>query len=380
MNNNSSPSGESQAINFFIIAGEESGDLHGAQLVNHIKKLDPAVRFTGLGGDQMKAAGVELLEHVDNLAIMGFTEVIRHLSFFHRLMDRTVAAIASQRPQRIIVIDYPGFNLRLIKRIAGLGIPITYFILPQVWAWKENRVKILRKYLDQALCIFPFEENWFQQRNVPAKFVGHPFSDGLPEYISRDEFYSRHGLKKDEQLLVLFPGSRQQEVDRLWPSFLTAAQKITAKLPDIRIIAGRAPSVKLNPLPAEVVVEDNDPRLALKYGRAVLVASGTATLEAAVHDIPAVVAYRLSALTYRLARIMVKIKFVAMVNLVAERQVVPELLQNNFSIDNLADAVEPLLVESEKRNEMLSGYQDVRNALGPAGAYGRAAKLVLGQD
>lgn len=378
MASNSFQTGEPGRLTYFIIAGEESGDLHGARLVESIRRRQDNINFIGFGGDQMRKAGVELLEHSDNLAVIGFTEVLKHLSFFRELMDNTVEKISKLRPERIILIDYPGFNLRLIKKISRLGIPITYFILPQVWAWKEKRVKILQKHIDQALCIFPFEEKWFLERGVPASYVGHPFSEGLPASLSRQDFYIKHGLSENEKLLVLFPGSRQQEVDRHWPYFLAAAQKITKNFPNTRIVVGKAPAVDLNPLPDDVVVEKDDPRLAMKYGQAVLVASGTATLEAAVQNIPAVVGYRLSPLSFLLVRLLVKVKFASMVNLIAGRKVVPELLQNNFTSTNLYREAAPLMEDSGQRQAILDGMKEVRSALGEPGAYDRAAALITG--
>ncbi len=364
---------------FFIVAGEDSGDLHGARLVEEIRQQESNVRFVGHGGDKMAAAGVEIFEPADKLAVMGFTEVVKHLAYFKKVMRTTVETIERLYPTRIILIDYPGFNLRLARNIFHLGIPVTYFILPQVWAWKEKRVKIIRKYFDQVLSIFPFEEEWYRKRKVAAQFIGHPFAEQSVAALTQDEFYQKHGLSAEEKLLVLFPGSRQQEVDRHWPVFLPAALKIAQSSNSIRIIVGKAPNVELKPLPDTILVESADPRLALRYGQAALVASGTATLEAAVYDIPAVVAYRLSAPTYYLARLMVRLPHVAMVNLIAGKQVVPELLQNQLTVENLMQAVTPLLNDTNERETLLSGYAEVRQTLGAPGAYRRAAKAILAE-
>lgn len=364
---------------FFIVAGEDSGDLHGARLVEEIRQQESNARFVGHGGNKMAAAGVEIFEPADKLAVMGFTEVVKHLAYFKKVMRTTVETIERLCPTRIILIDYPGFNLRLARNIFHLGIPVTYFILPQVWAWKEKRVKIIRKYFDQVLSIFPFEEEWYHKRKVAAQFIGHPFAEQSAAALTQDEFYQKHGLSADEKLLVLFPGSRQQEVDRHWPVFLPAARKITQSSNSIRIIVGKAPHVELNPLPDDILVESDDPRLALRYGQAALVASGTATLEAAVYDIPAVVAYRLSAPTYFLARSMVRLPYVAMVNLIAGKQVVPELLQNKLTVENLKQVVTPLLNDTNERETLLSGYAEVRQNLGAPGAYRRAAEAILAE-
>ncbi|MFH1851085.1 MAG: lipid-A-disaccharide synthase [Candidatus Neomarinimicrobiota bacterium] len=364
----------------FLVAGEESGDLHGANLVLALRQQRPDIRFIGYGGTRMAVAGVELLEHCDDLAVMGFTEVIKNINFFSNLLTATVQRIEDLRPERVILIDYPGFNLRLARRLAPSKIPVTYFILPQVWAWKEQRVRTIARYTDQALCIFPFEEEWFRARGVAAQFVGHPFTEIEPAELDRNTFYKKHNLNPTRPLLVLFPGSRQQEIHRHWPVFLQAARELAAETAAgraLQIVVGRARGVDLGNIPDGVAVEADDPRLALRYGTAALVASGTATLEAAVFDIPAVVAYRLSFFSYWLARWLVRVKHIAMVNLIAGRRLVPELIQAEVNCANLKTAVRPLLTATGARQALLNGYQEVRATLGEPGAYHRAARLVL---
>ncbi len=328
----------------------------------------------------MQAAGVELLEHVENLSVMGFTEVLKHLRYFNRVMRTTRNTISEQKPVRIILIDYPGFNLRLARKLQNSGIPITYFILPQVWAWKENRIKTIKRYIDQTLCIFPFEEEWFRSHGVEASFTGHPFADSEPASLTRDEFYAKHQLNPDDRLLVLFPGSRQQEIDRHWTAFLGAARLVVKKHVQYKIMLGRAPEVNFDPLPADILVETDEPQLALRYGHGALVASGTATLEAAVFSIPAVVAYRLSSSSYWLAKRMVKLPFVSMVNLIANEPVVPELLQNKMTVERLSDKLELLLENGPEQQKMLAGYQKVKAALGRPGAYSRAAIAITNRS
>jgi lipid-A-disaccharide synthase len=362
---------------FFFVAGEASGDLHGARLLRALKEISPEAQFLGHGGDRMAQEGMEIKEHVNSLAIMGFAEVIKHLPYFRRLMRSTVALLEENRPDRVILIDYPGFNLRLAKKIHPLGIPITYFILPQVWAWKEKRVHLLRDYVDQALCIFPFEEQWFRERGVEAMFVGHPFAEYEPPIMDRDTFYQSHGLELTKPLIALFPGSRQQEVDRHWPIFLRAVTRLRNNGDDLQIIVGKAPHVMLTPLPATIHVEQDTPRLALQHATTALLASGTATLEAAVFDTPLVACYRLNPLSWFLVKHMAKVPYASMVNLIADEQVVPEYLQENMTPECLAKAVEPLLRDSPERNSMLAAFKNVRKALGEPGVYERTAKAIL---
>ncbi len=360
---------------FFLVAGEESGDIHGARLISALKEKCPDTSFVGHGGNKMKAAGMEIIEHVDNLAMMGFTEVIKHLPYMVNVMGKTLGKIQEIKPRRLILIDYPGFNLRLAKNVHPLGLPITYFIMPQVWAWKEKRVKTIRKYVDQALCIFPFEQEWFEQRGVNAHFVGHPFTEFHKPSINKEDFFHKHSLDNDKPLLVLFPGSRQQEIDRHLPVF----KKTVSLLNDdnLQIIIGKAPQVSLPSIPNHWKIEDNDTSLCLEYGTAVLTSSGTATLQSAVQDIPAAVSYKLSLGSWFLAKNLSKVQFAAMTNLIAGKQIVPEFLQNEMTPENLAIAVKPLLNNSPERKNMLMGYEEVRRTLGMPGAYERAAEAIL---
>lgn len=359
---------------FFLVAGEESGDIHGARLIEQIKLRCPEASFFGHGGDKMRAEGMNLLEHTENLAMMGFTEVLKHLPYMLNVLGQTIKTIRERSPNRIILIDYPGFNLRLAKNIYHLGFPVTYFILPQVWAWKEKRVKILQRFVDQSLSIFPFEQPWFEQRGVKVNFVGHPFMDPLTPSITADAFYQKHRLQKDKPLLVLFPGSRQQEVDNHMPVFRKAVSLLDK---DLQIIVGKALHVNLKEIPINWAVEDQDPSLCLEYGTAVLTSSGTATLQSAIHDIPAVVCYHMSSLSWFITRRMTHVPYAAMTNLIAGRKVVPEFLQSDFTPESLAGALIPLLHDSPKRKSMLLGYEEVRRTLGMPGAYERAAEAIL---
>jgi lipid-A-disaccharide synthase len=368
---------QSDSLTFFIVAGEASGDLHGSRLIQAIKRQHPTARFVGHGGDRMAAAGMEIVEHVNRLAIMGFTEVLRRLPDMLRVMRITLDRIETLQPQRVILIDYPGFNLRLARNVHRLGMPVTYFILPQVWAWREQRVRLLRQYIDQALCIFPFEEAWFRQRGVPAYFVGHPFVEGNPATVNPAHVYTKHGLNREAPLLILLPGSRQQEIDRHWDIFLQTVARLREQIPDLQALVGKAPAVTLSPIPDYLKVETEDVRSILAIGTAALVASGTATLEAAVADLPMVVCYRLSSLSWWLARRLARVPYAAMVNLITDRPLVPEFLQDAMQPDRLAAALLPLLTDTAARKTMRQGFDLVRRSLGLPGVYERAAAAIL---
>ncbi|MFQ6605026.1 MAG: lipid-A-disaccharide synthase [Fidelibacterota bacterium] len=366
-----------KSLSLYFVAGEASGDLHGARLMAALWARLPRVTFHGHGGDKMKAAGLELQYHSDDLSLMGFTEVIKHLPFMMKVMGETVNAIAELQPDRIILIDYPGFNLRLLKRIAALNIPVTYFILPQVWAWKEKRLEILKTHVDQAISIFPFEPAWFRERGLVTDYVGHPLVDREITGEQIQAFLTRHELDSRKPILVLLPGSRQQEVDRHWPVFINTAQELMRRRPDLQCVVGQAPGVELPLLPPTIRREITDIPAAIHQATAALAASGTVTLEAALLDTPVVVCYRLSPLSWWLAKRLVRVPYASMVNLIGNKDIVPEFLQASMKEDNLVAALEPLLTgESRDRKMMLADFETVRRALGMPGVYDRIADTI----
>lgn len=368
-----------ESLKYFIVAGEPSGDIHGGKLIQAIQNINPNTSFMGHGGNAMKAAGMQILEHTDDLAMMGFVEVIKHLPRMMNIMGKTIDTISRMKPDRIILIDYPGFNLRLAKRIHSLKIPITYFILPQVWAWKEKRVETMKTVLDQSLSIFPFEEDWFDSHGLATTYVGHPFAELEHLDEASKEFYQRHNLSIEYPVLVLLPGSRQQEIDRHWPVFLNAVESIKKTIPNLQVMVGKASNVKINSIPDYFRIETNA-RKAMIAGTAALVSSGTATLECAVEDTPMVVCYKLSNVSWIMAKYLTHIKYASMVNLIANKKIVPELLQGDMTSINIVEALLPLLDSKNlKRKKMLAGFDIVRKNLGLPGVYNRAATAILSQ-
>ena len=366
-----------EPLKFFLVAGEPSGDLHGGNLIHSIKNIEPNSSFMGHGGNSMRDAGMNIIEHSDSLAILGFLEVVKHLPRMIKIMEKTVETIAYTKPDRIILIDYPGFNLRLAKKIFHLGIPITYFILPQAWAWKEKRVETMKAVLDQALSIFPFEEEWYNSKGLPTIYVGHPFTEHQHVDESSKSFYQRHQLTIEHPILVLLPGSRQQEVNRHWPVFLKIVSMLMGFIPNLQIIVGKAPNVKLLDVPDNFKVEENA-RKAMIVGTAALVSSGTATLECAVERIPMIVCYKLSSVSWFIAKSMTNVNYSSMVNLIANEELVPEFLQNKMKPKNIVTALTPLLdTKSKKRETMLNGFNIVRKSLGIPGVYDRAAETII---
>ena len=365
------------SLKIFIVAGEESGDLHGSKLVHAMKKHTTNIQFTGHGGDRMANENVQIIEHVDDLAIIGFVEVIKHLPYMFKVMGSTVNWLRENNPDRLILIDYPGFNLRLAREAFQLGIPVTYFILPQVWAWKEGRVSILRDSVDQCLSIIPFEQEWFENKHVKTNFIGHPFIELEPPKKTIDQFLSSHNLNHESPILTLLPGSRQQEINQHWPVYIKAVKMIKSNISNIQVIVGKAPGVTLPNTPDFIKIEENDPQLTMCYGDAALVASGTATLEAAVLDIPMVVSYRFSLPTWIFAKKMATVSYASIVNLIANETIVPEFIQSEMTSENLTNAVIPLFNKTSERKIMLLGYEKVRRTLGMPGVYDRAAEAIL---
>ena len=369
-----------ETIKYFFVAGETSGDIHGGKLISAIKRIDPNSSFMGHGGENMKNSGMQILEHTDNLGIMGFIEVIKHLPKMMQIMGKTVDTIARTKPDRIVLIDYPGFNLRLAKNTQHLNIPITYFILPQSWAWKEKRVETMKSTLDQALSIFPFEQEWYESRGLPTNYIGHPFVETIYTNESPQEYFTRHGLNASCPILLLLPGSRRQEIELHWPVFLRAVDLLKNKIDNLQVVVAPAPGITLNHIPENFKIEPNA-RKAMTSATAAIVSSGTATLECAEEETPIVVCYKFSLFSWILTKFMINIHYASIVNLIAGAPIVPEYLQNKMTPENLAAAVEPLLDTSNaKRKKMLTGFDIVRRTLGMPGVYGRAAEAIVSRN
>jgi len=362
----------------FIAAGEESGDLHGAALARALRERFPGARLIGLGGARMEAVGVELLAGLQELAVMGFVEVIRHLPFFIDLKKRVFAALERERVELVIPIDYPGFNLRLARHARGRGIPVLYYIAPQVWAWHKSRVRDLARDADEVAVVLPFEEAFLRAAGVNARFVGHPLLDRPAPELPREAWARANGLDPARPILGLFPGSRAQEVRRHLELFSDAAELVVARdarvQPAIAVPRGIDRAVYGGG--ARWPLVESTGGMLLQYATAALVKSGTTTLEAGIAATPMVVVYRMAPLSYALARRVVKVPHIALANLIAERRVAPEFVQDAATPQALADALLPLLDEaSPERREMVQGLSAIRGKLGGPGASARVAEI-----
>ena len=361
----------------FIVAGEPSGDIHAAKLVSALKVISPKTKFFGNGGDKMSESGVEIIHHINDLSVMGFIEVIKHLPKLLNILQSTVSSIKNIKPDRIILVDYPGFNLRLAKKIKSLRIPITYFILPQLWAWKESRIKTMKNTIDQSISIFPFEAEWFNSRGLDTFYAGHPFVERNYDLDDKTNFFNKHNFKQDRPIIVLLPGSRQQEIDYHWPIFLKTVSMLNKKMPSVQTVVVKYNNVKLNPVPDHIKIEVSM-RSAMKYGTAAISSSGTATLECALANLPTVVCYKMSYVNWILFKFFGKVKYISIVNLIANKKIIPELIQHRMTAKNIINKIFPYLdITSNKRQTTIKKYKKLRNNLGSPGVFDRVANIIL---
>ncbi len=360
----------------FFISGEASGDLHGSNLIKAMKVNEPNLELKGWGGDMMEAEGMELLEHYKNLAFMGFTEVLLNIRTILSNFKRCKKQIEEFQPDAIVFIDYPGFNLRMAKFAKEKGILSLYYISPQIWAWKQNRVKKIQAYVDEMYTILPFESEFYQKFNVKVNYVGHPLLDVVSKEFNADAFRSKHKLN-DSPILALLPGSRNQEIKRMLAVMLKASENF----PNYQIVIAGAPSKDkatyegyLSEKVHLIFGETYDLFHAAEAG---WVTSGTATLEAAIHNMPQVVVYKAGNISYQIAKRLVKIKYISLVNLIMDKEAVKELIQSEASVDQLTSEMKLITIDGKKRESMLQDYSELREKLGNTGASEKTAKHML---
>lgn len=357
--------GSQRPLRVLISAGEASGDIYGAQLIDALRRRRPELEVFGLGGDRMRAAGCDTVVDAKDIAVVGITEILRHLPRIYARFGRLRRAIAQRRPNLGVVIDSPAFNLRVARALHRRGVPVVYYVAPQFWAWRQWRARIVRKYVAQALTIFPFEVEFWRHWGVPAQFVGHPLAEVARPRTTREELSKQNQLDTEKPWITLMPGSRRREVEMNLPALAEAAQRLG---PGYEFLLPVAPTLdakwihQLLP-PRSTIRLVDDARAALIHSRAAVVASGTATVEAAMMGTPFVMVYRVSALSFAVGRPLVKLRHFAMVNLIAGEEVVPELVQGDFTPDKVVSRLRALLADGPERTKMLDGLAGVRQRL-----------------
>ena len=385
-------------MRILISAGEASGEMYGAGLMEALRRIEPSLEFFGVGGDQMRAAGCDTVVDATDLSVVGITEILSHLPKIWGLFHKLIAEADRRKPDLAIVIDSPAFNWRVARQMKKRGVPVVYYVCPQFWAWRQGRVRLLRKYVDKALVIFPFEEKFYRDRGVNTEFVGHPLADLPRPAISRDNYAVQHGLDSAKPWITLMPGSRVKEVRMNLPGILAAAKLLGGEYQFLLPVAPTLdrtmvqrfveahPSKPARGGAALNRVRQKEPQLhlvpealpALTHSRAGIIASGTATVEAAMMEAPFVMVYRVTPLTYLLGRSTVKVPHFAMVNLIAGAEVVPELVQHDFTPEKVVAEVSKIIPDGERREKMLDGLRRVRALLRGSGEGGPPADRAAG--
>ncbi len=368
-------------MKYFIVSGEASGDLHGANMIKALKKLQPDAEFVGWGGDLMQKEGLRLTKHYKELAFMGFWEVLKNIRTIIKNIRLCKSQIQAEYPDAVIFIDYPGFNLRMAKFAHKQGYKTLYYISPTVWAWKESRIKTIKKYVDRLFVILPFEQQFYAERGCEVEFVGHPLIDAVEDFkqnkaISAKEFRAKYSLSA-QPIVALLPGSRKQEINKKLPLMLEVAKKHT----NFQFVVAGAPG--LDKSYYEEVLQGNSIKIIyndtynlLNNAYAGLITSGTATLETALFNVPQVVVYQAGKISYSIAKRLVNIKYISLVNLILDKEVVTELIQHDLTVENLEKEFQKI-IDKAHREKMLNEYQQLKELCGGVGASENIARGIV---
>ena len=370
-----------------IVAGEASGDLHGANLVRAMKKLDRDILFQGIGGDKMVIGGVEIIEHSSQMAVVGFTEVFSRANIILKSYFKLRSILKYERPDLLILIDYPGFNISLAGAAKKFGVPVLYYISPQLWAWRSGRAKKISERVDRMAVILPFEKDFYLDMGVdiPVEYVGHPLLDQVPQNLKKDNIKKEFGIKSGDTVIGLLPGSRNEEIKKLLPDMLGAAEIISSSVDNLKCILPVAPTISPDLIdrmtgnsPLTIVTTSRGVYPVLSVSDLAYVASGTATLETAIMGVPMIITYRISPLSFRIAKRVVKVPYVGLVNLVAGEEAVPELLQEDVTPETIAEKSLEILNDIDKKTAIKDKLEKVRISLGDPGASARTAEIAFG--
>jgi len=373
-------------VRILISAGEASGEMYGAELITALRQRHPSLEFFGVGGERMRTAGCDTVIDAKDLAVVGITEIVSHLRKIYGCFKRLIREADFRKPDLAIVIDSPAFNWRVARQMHHRGIPVVYYVCPQFWAWRQGRVKLLRKYVSKALVIFPFEEKFYRDRGVDAEFVGHPLAELPHPRIDREDYARRYKLDPEKHWITLMPGSRVKEVKMNLPAILESASQFGRAYEFLLPLAPTLdPSLFQGLRTSETVTLVYEALPALWHSRAGIIASGTATVEAGMMCTPFVMVYRVSPLTYALGRWRIKVPHFAMVNLIAGEEIVPELVQDNFTPANVVARLNDIIPDAPAREKMLEALARVKASLrspahldDPRHPAERAADAILG--
>jgi len=367
-----------------IVAAEPSADLHGSRLVAEIRQRRPDLSFFGIGGPEMQQAGVRLICRMEELAVIGFTEILGRLPVLRKAFFQSVSLLKQTRPALLILIDYPGFNMILAKRANALGIPVMYYIAPQVWAWWRSRARQIARWVSKVVAVFPFEVPFFAQYGVDVEFVGHPLLDVVKSRLSKTEFCNRWGLSSGFPLLALLPGSRSQEIKRLFPVMLETARILKRELAGLQVAVSRVEAVDIslyrqtpNERDLELRIVEGRPYEMMAHADLLLVASGTATLEAAILGAPMIILYKVAPLTYLIGKALARVSNIGLVNIVGGKQIVPEFVQAEARPERIAAEALEILKHKDRNRIMRQQLAEVKERLGPKGATQRAAQIAV---
>ncbi len=367
-----------------IIAGEASGDLHGSNLVRQMKAIGPGLRFYGVGGRKMREAGVELTADIADMAVVGLTEVVKKLPAILGVRQRLKSSLDRERPALVILIDYPDFNLPMAKLAKSRRIPVFYYISPQVWAWRKGRIGQIGRTVDKMAVILSFEEELYRAAGVDVSFVGHPLLDAVKTRYSRDEALRKFGLQEGIRTIALLPGSRPSEVERMLPEMMKMAAILEGRLPPIQFVLPVADSLRaqtvegiIRPFRMKISLVRDDIYDAVAVADLAVVTSGTATLETALLEKPMIIVYKISALSYAVGRMVIKVPCIGLVNIIAGKKIVPELIQDEARAERMAAEAIDILESPERQSTMKRDLALLRRDMGTAGASERAARIAL---
>ncbi|MFQ6084046.1 MAG: lipid-A-disaccharide synthase [Candidatus Aminicenantia bacterium] len=367
---------EKPSNSILIIAGESSGEKYGANLVKEFKKIDHSSSFFGIGGNQMKNEGVELLFTLSDVSLVGLFEVLTQLLRIKHIFNTIIKEVKKRKPSAAVLIDFPDFNLRIAKKLNQLKIPVLYYISPTIWAWREGRIKQIKKYINQMLLIFPFEEEIYQKYKIKAKFIGHPLLERIKIKLARDEFLKKYNLSSDKKIITLMPGSRESEVKYHLPVVMEAVKKISSKLESQFLL------IKAENLDKKLIEKHIDPQVkiitedsyeTMANSDLIIASCGTANLEAALLEKPLITFYRVSPLSYRLGINLVKINTYSIVNILAGKKIIPELIQKNFTTENIYSESMRILNSPDIAEGMKKEFKRIKKMLGEKGASKKAA-------